>query len=75
VRLLHRAMFFAAQAEDCFRAYSCTNVRTECAYYPSHRKLAVVNNGTRREETDVILGNGASVHVVLEPYGSNVIGV
>jgi len=73
VRLLHRAILFAAAAENCFDTYRTTNVRTECAFYPGHRKLAVVNNSGCGVETDVILGNGARVHLVLTPYGSEII--
>jgi beta-D-galactosyl-(1->4)-L-rhamnose phosphorylase len=69
VRLLHRAIFHAAQIEPKFDAYACSNVRTECAYYPKHRKLVVVNNGTTGEETRVPLANGKTIHVRVEPYG------
>jgi len=56
VRLLHRAIFFAARKEPLFEAFSCSNVRTECAYYPKHGKLVVVNNGDKAERTCVTLG-------------------
>ena len=69
VRLLHRAIFFAAQAEAQFAAYGCANVKTECAYYPRHKKLVVVNNGTTAEQTRVTLADGKGVDVRLEPYG------
>jgi beta-D-galactosyl-(1->4)-L-rhamnose phosphorylase len=75
VRLLHRAIFFAAQAESKFAAYTCANVKTECAYYPRHRQLVVVNNGTTAEQTRVTLGDGHSVEVSVEPYGVTIVDV
>jgi beta-D-galactosyl-(1->4)-L-rhamnose phosphorylase len=73
VRLLHRAIFFAAAAEAKFAAYTCTNVRTECAYYPRHNKLAVVNNGTAPEQTRVTLADGKSIEVKVEAYGATIV--
>jgi beta-D-galactosyl-(1->4)-L-rhamnose phosphorylase len=75
VRLLHRTIFFAAQAEPAFDLYACGNPRTECAYYPAHKKLVVVNNGTAPEETRVTLPGGRSASVGLEPYGVAVLDV
>ncbi len=72
-RLLHRAIFFAAQQEAQFAAYACSNLRTECAYYPRHGKLVVVNNGAEPEQTRVALASGRSVAVSLEPYGFSVV--
>jgi beta-D-galactosyl-(1->4)-L-rhamnose phosphorylase len=75
VRLLHRAIFFAAGKEPLFETFSCSNVRTECACYPKHGKLVVVNNGDRPEETHVTLAEGRSVDVRVEPYGHAIIEV
>jgi hypothetical protein len=73
VRLLHRAIFFAAQAEARFAAYTCANVKTECAYYPRHKKLVVVNNGTTPEQTRVTLADGKTVDVKVEAYGATIV--
>ena len=76
MRLLHRAIFFAAQAEPLFAAFSCSNVRTECAYYPKHRKLVVVNNGDRRGgDPRHARPEGRSVDVRVEPYGHAIVEV
>jgi beta-D-galactosyl-(1->4)-L-rhamnose phosphorylase len=74
-RLLHRAIFFAAQAEPLFAAFSCSNVRTECAYYPKHGKLVVVNDGAEPEETRVTLAGGGSIALRVPPYGFTVVDV
>ena len=73
VRLLHRAIFFAARAEGRFDTWLCSNVRTECAYYPNHRKLAVVNNSDRSQQTRITMDNGETLAADLEPYGSQII--
>jgi len=73
VRLLHRAIFFAASAEAQFAAFTCANVRTECAYYPRHKRLVVVNNSTTTEQTRVTLADGKTVDVKVEAYGSTIV--
>lgn len=44
VRLLHRAIFAAAGLESEFTNWLSSNCNTECAYYPNHNKLVVINN-------------------------------
>ena len=68
-RLLHRAIAFAAQCEPLLHAFACSNVATECAYYPRHGKLVVVNNGTQPEQTCVSLPDGRRLAVKVEAYG------
>jgi beta-D-galactosyl-(1->4)-L-rhamnose phosphorylase len=75
VRLLYRAIFFAARAEERFDTYLCSNVHTECAYYPNHRKLAVVNNSDRSQQTRITTENGETLAADLEPHGSQIIDV
>ncbi len=75
VRLLHRAIFFAAQAEDQFGMWLPSDVRTEAAHYPAHAKLAVVNSSPEPRETDVRTPDDAGIHVELEAYGSKIVEV
>jgi beta-D-galactosyl-(1->4)-L-rhamnose phosphorylase len=75
VRLLHRAIFFAAQAEGQFETYTCGNVYTECAYYPNHHKLAVVNNSEQAQDTLITLEKGKTLKASLEPYGLQIIDI
>jgi beta-D-galactosyl-(1->4)-L-rhamnose phosphorylase len=73
VRLLHRAIFHAAGAESKLADYMCSNIRTECAWYPRHKKLVVVNNGTAAEKTRVMLEGGRSVDVDVAPFGVTIV--
>ena len=73
VRLLHRAVFYAARAEELYETYSCSNVYTECAYYPNHRKMVVINNSNRAQDTWVTLEEGKTLETSLEPYSSRII--
>jgi beta-D-galactosyl-(1->4)-L-rhamnose phosphorylase len=63
-RLLHRALFWAAAQEQKLPAWSCSNVHTECAYYPRKRKLVVINNAGTDEATTVTLGDGRARQTV-----------
>ncbi|RPJ52582.1 MAG: D-galactosyl-beta-1-4-L-rhamnose phosphorylase, partial [Acidobacteria bacterium] len=73
VRLLHRAIFFAARAEEQFGAWLPTNPNTEAAYYPRHGKLVISNSTPDPQATEVMVPGGASVHVELEAYGSEIV--
>jgi beta-D-galactosyl-(1->4)-L-rhamnose phosphorylase len=75
VRLLHRAILFAAGAETQFGTWTCSNVHTECAYYPNHKKLVVINNAGSKQETQVSTAQGRAVKAVLEPQGVKIIDV
>lgn len=67
-RLLHRAIAWAAGQEAAFPVWTCRNIRTECAYYPRHRSLVVVNNSGSAETTEVYNAEKQPIHVSLEPY-------
>jgi beta-D-galactosyl-(1->4)-L-rhamnose phosphorylase len=75
VRLLHRAIFYAAQAQKQYGTYMCSNIYTECAYYPNHRKLAVINNSDQTQNTLITLEKGKTLEISLDPYGSQIIDV
>ncbi len=75
VRLLHRTLFFAARAEEQFGNWLPSNVKTEAAYYPRHRKLVVVNNSPEPQATDVRLPGRASIHLELKSYGCGIMEV
>ena len=68
-RLLHRAVHWAAAEEKSFATWTCSNIETECAYFPGSRVLAVVNNGSERERTDVAGASGEVHEFELEPFG------
>lgn len=73
VRLLHRAIHRSAGCEEDFRVWTCSNVNTECAYYPKSKKLVIINNSGSQEETDVADFTGNSCKVSLEPHGIKII--
>lgn len=67
VRLIHRALFWAAAKEDDFAAWTTTNPRTECAWYPQSKQLVVINNSMEATSTEVLRPNGERVKVELGP--------
>ena len=75
-RLLHRALFWAAAQERTFPVWNCSNLRTECAYFPRKRKLVVINNAGTPQKTAVTLGNGRARKTVrLAAHGIQILDV
>jgi beta-D-galactosyl-(1->4)-L-rhamnose phosphorylase len=74
-RLIHRAIYWAAAREGDFAKWTCSNVETECAYYPNHRKLVVINNSGVRQETDVFNAEKKRTPVALEPHDIKILEV
>jgi len=74
-RLLHRALYWAANAESDFGYWVCSNPCTECAYYPEINKLVVINNSGREESTQVFDANKNALKVSLEPGGMKILDV
>jgi beta-D-galactosyl-(1->4)-L-rhamnose phosphorylase len=72
-RLLHRALFTAAGKESEYGAWTCGNVRTDCAYFPEIKTLAVTSISGYEETTDVPDNIGNIIKVNLEPYGMRII--
>jgi 1,3-beta-galactosyl-N-acetylhexosamine phosphorylase len=69
-RLLHRAIFWAANKEKEITKWFSANPSTECAYYPGTRKLVVVNNSDLPQTTTVTTDKGIRLKISLKPYGS-----
>ncbi|MGD8786246.1 MAG: lacto-N-biose phosphorylase central domain-containing protein, partial [Phycisphaerales bacterium] len=74
-RLLHRALYWAANHESNFTPWTCSNINTECAYYPKNKKLVVINNSDKLEETKVFDSNGKSTNVKIQPHGIEIINL
>jgi beta-D-galactosyl-(1->4)-L-rhamnose phosphorylase len=72
-RLLHRAIFWAAGHEQNYLPWTCTNIRTESAYYPGRRKLVVINNSGEKQETAVHDNQGGQHRVTLDPHGIQIV--
>ncbi len=64
-RLLYKAMVWTAH-KDLNRAYA-SNVNTECNYYPTSKKYAVVNNSREEQVTDFYDVNGKKQTLTLRP--------
>jgi beta-D-galactosyl-(1->4)-L-rhamnose phosphorylase len=68
-RLIHRAIHWAANREGDFQKWNCSNLRTECAYFPKKKKLVVINNSDSAQETAVWDAKGKARTVQLEAHG------
>ncbi|MCF7849805.1 MAG: 1,3-beta-galactosyl-N-acetylhexosamine phosphorylase [Kiritimatiellales bacterium] len=69
-RLLHRAIFWAANQETELTKWFCTNPKTDCAYYPKTRKWVVVNHSAQPQTTQVYKGAGQAIKISLAAYAS-----
>jgi 1,3-beta-galactosyl-N-acetylhexosamine phosphorylase len=69
-RLLHRAIFWAANKENQLMTWFCENPLTDCAYYPDTKQLVVANNSQAPQKTIVHMENGKTKEVALAPYES-----
>lgn len=67
-RLIHRAILWAACREKEFRKWNCSNIRTECAYFPKKGKLVVINNSAEPQKTDVWNAKGKARRVSLKAH-------
>ena len=69
-RLLHRAIFWAASREQDLKKWFCSNLDTDCAFYPKTGRLVVVNNLDQPQTTTVFDGHGKPRKVTLKAHGS-----
>jgi beta-D-galactosyl-(1->4)-L-rhamnose phosphorylase len=74
-RLLHRALYWAAGHEREFGVWTCSNIYTECAYYPGSGRLIVINNSHQTEKTNIRDALGNRVEVYVEPQGIRILDV
>lgn len=72
-RLLHRAILWAGRRETDFRRWTCSNVFTECAYFPATKSLVAINNSGEYQATTVYCGAGETVEVNLPPHGIQIL--
>jgi 1,3-beta-galactosyl-N-acetylhexosamine phosphorylase len=69
-RLLHRSIFWAAGKETELKKWFCSNLLTDCAWYPKSKKFVVVNNSDQPQTTTVHRGDGRTTKVTLKPHAS-----
>ena len=67
-RLLHRALFWAANKEAEFKKWFSSNLNTDCAAYPETGALAVVNNTDIIQETTICDDKGEAFKISLKPH-------
>lgn len=72
-RLLHRGLFWAAGRSDDFSEWTCSNIHTDCAYYPKIQKLVVINSSDKKEGTKVFDTDKKAYSLSLEPYGIEIV--
>ena len=72
-RLLHRAVHWAAGEEASFSDWTCSNIETECAYFPASRSLVVINDGDSPALTTVTCAGGQRREIELAPYGIEIL--
>ena len=66
MRILHRAILWAAGLENHLKKWFTTNVHTDCAYYPDVHEFVLMNNSEEPQTTTVYDGEGKSKQVSLE---------
>lgn len=72
-RLLLRSLFHVSGKQHEFGSYVCSNVLTECNYFPESKKLVVLNCSDNTETTKV-LDDKKKIHkVIVEPFGIKII--
>ena len=74
-RLLHRSIYWAAGSERDFGYWTCSNIHTECAYYPKNNKLIIINNSYRKEKTKIFDSNKNGREVSVDPLGMTILDV
>ncbi len=67
VRLLYRAIIWAAGKEASLEKAYSSNLNTECHYYPTTNKYAVVNNTDKEQKTTFFDIDGKSQEIVIKP--------
>lgn len=70
-RFLMRAILTLLDEEDKIQDYICSNLYTECAYYPDIDKLVVINNSDEVQNTVIKTANGEK-EAVLEPFATQI---
>jgi beta-D-galactosyl-(1->4)-L-rhamnose phosphorylase len=72
-RMLLRAIYWAANAENEYAVWSTSNIQTECAYYPANKKLVVINNSGETQETVVQDAAGKEINITLKPFDIEIV--
>lgn len=67
IRVLYRAILWAAGLENELKRWLSSNVNTDCAYYPEVKEFVVMNNTEEPQNTTVYNAYCQSTSLSLEP--------
>lgn len=67
IRLVYRAILWAAGLENKLKVWFSSNCNTDCAYYPQVKEFVVMNNSDTAKKTIVYNGDGKTADVSLNP--------
>lgn len=70
VRLLLRALYWAAGKEDELKKWYSENLNVECTAFPDAGKFIVLNNSREAQDTVIYNGAGNTVKIELKPFES-----
>lgn len=70
VRVLLRALYWAAGKESEFTKWLSENPKTECTAFPEANKLIVLNNSLEAQKTTIYNDSGKAAQIELEPFES-----
>ncbi|CAH2715616.1 1,3-beta-galactosyl-N-acetylhexosamine phosphorylase [Neobacillus rhizosphaerae] len=68
VRILLRALYWAAAKEEEMFTWYTSNSNTECAAYLQTGNVAIINNSDKVQETEVYRDKNSAVKLSLNPY-------
>jgi beta-D-galactosyl-(1->4)-L-rhamnose phosphorylase len=74
-RLLHRGLYWTAGKQEDYGPWTCSNIHTDCAFYPDTKNLVVINSSNNTEKTKVLDGDGKLHDISLEPHGIKIISL
>jgi beta-D-galactosyl-(1->4)-L-rhamnose phosphorylase len=72
-RLLHRSLYWAAGKQEDYGPWTCSNINTDCAFYPDTKKLVVISCSNNAEKTKVIDADGKLHDLSLKPHGIEIL--
>ena len=67
IRILYRAILWAAGLENKLKIWFSSNYNTDCAYYPQVKEFIVMNNTNVSQKTTVYNSDGKSTDISLKP--------
>jgi len=71
-QLLSQTLNWLSRKENEIPVWSCQNPATECAWFPKHRKLVVVNNTSEAQST-LLYTETSAIQVELAPYACQIL--